>query len=224
MRRWNLYATAVALAVSAIPASGGVILEIGSVFASPGSTGTIEVDVQNTGGSSILVGGFNFLILGDTDIDFTGAGFLTSAPYIFAGDSSDQANSFSLNTSMGSSLFASDESNSGNGDILGAGQTEGLALVTFTVSSTAAQGPGPISLASDLADTNLSDPLGNNIPITWDSFEGGTIDVTPEPSGAAMLVAALIGLLSWRTGRPLGRLRAAFARANASSPQARRWP
>jgi hypothetical protein len=203
MKRWNLYVTAVALAAMAMPASGGVIFEIESVFASPGSAGTIEVDVQNTGGSSIVIGGFNFEISGDSDIDFTGAGFSTSAPYIFAGDSFDQAFSLPLNTSTGSSLSASDISNSGDGDTLGAGQTAGLGLVTFTVSPTAALGPVTISFFTDPSDTNLSDQNGDDIPI--DSFVSGTIDVIPEPSGAAMLLAALMALGAWRLIRPKGR-------------------
>ena len=96
---------AVALAMSALPASADVILGIGSVYAAPGSSGnTIEVDVQNTGGSSIVVGGFNFQIYANSAIDFTGAGFSTSAAYVFAGDSFDQAYSVPLNTSSGSSL------------------------------------------------------------------------------------------------------------------------
>jgi hypothetical protein len=197
MNRWNLCVTALALAWSAMPASGGVIFEISSVVASPGSVGTIEVDVQNTGGAGIVIGGFNFEILGDPDIDLTGAGFSTSAPYIFAGDSFDQLSSTPLNTSAGLSLAAGDISNSGNGDILGAGQTAGLALVTFSVSPTAAQGPVTISFSTDPAFSNLSDQNGDNITIN--SFESGTIDVapenvTPEPSAAAMLLGVLMGL------------------------------
>jgi hypothetical protein len=189
MNSWNLYAAAVVLAAIAVPASGEVILDIGSVFASPGSSGTIEVDVTNTSGASIVVAGFTFEISGDSDIDFTGAGFSTSAPYIFAGDSFDQANSLPLNSTTGSSLSASDISNSGNGDTLVAGQTAGLALVTFNVAPTAALGPVTISFSSDPTNTNLSDQNGNTIII--DGFVNGTIDVIPEPSGAAMLLVAL---------------------------------
>jgi hypothetical protein len=205
MNLWNLYATVLVWAVTALPASGEVIFEIGSVFTSQGSSGTIELDVQNIGGASIVIGGFNFEISGDSDIDFTGAGFSTSAPYIFAGDSFDQANSLPLNISVGSSLAASDLSNSGNGDALGAGQIAGLALVTFNVSSAAALGPVTISFSTDPANTNLSDQNGD--AITIDSFASGTIDVIPEPSGAAMLVAALMGLGAWRLagGRRGGR-------------------
>jgi hypothetical protein len=89
----------------AMSASDGVIVEIGSVLAGRGSSGnTIEVDVQNTGGSSIVVGGFNFQIYAHSAIDFTGAGFSTSAAYGFVGDSFDQAHSVPLNTISGSSL------------------------------------------------------------------------------------------------------------------------
>jgi hypothetical protein len=182
--------------MSALPASadGVILLEIGSVSAAPGSFGnTIEVDLQNTGSSSITVYGFNFEISAGSDIDFTGAGFSTSASYIFAGDSWDQANSFLLNTGTGSSLSAGDISNSGNGAILGAGGTLGLALVTFHVSPTAALVPVTVSFSTDPSDTYVSD-----IELEDDSFGTGTIDVAvPEPSTAAMFLAALMGLGVW---------------------------
>jgi hypothetical protein len=191
---------AVALAMSALPASADVILGIGSVYAAPGSSGNaIEVYLLNTGGSSIVIGGFNFEIGADSDIDFTGAGYSTSAPYIFAGDSFDQAYSLPLNLSIGSSLLASDSSYSGDGATLGAGHTLGLALVTFDVSPTAAAGPVTVSFSIGPSDTNLSDLLGHSIPI--DRFVDGTINVpaaVPEPSTAAMFLAALMGLGVWR--------------------------
>jgi hypothetical protein len=196
MSRWNLCVIAVALAMSALPASADavILLEIGSVSAAPGSSGNIEVDLLNDTGSSIVVGGFNFEISSaDSDIDFTGAGFSTSASYIFAGDSWDQANSFLLNTGTGSSLSAGDISNSGNGAILGAGGTLGLALVTFHVSPTAALVPVTVSFSTDPSDTYVSD-----IELEDDSFGTGTIDVAvPEPSTAAMFLAALMGLGVW---------------------------
>jgi hypothetical protein len=221
MCRWNLYAVAAAFAMIAMPASGAVIFEIGSVFADPGSTGnTIEVDVQNTGGSSILIGGFNFQINANLDIDFTGAGFSTSAPYLFTGDSFDQLATppQPLNTSTGSSLSAGDISFSGDGDTLGAGQTMGLALVAFDVSPTAAPGPVTVLFSTDPALANLSDPSGNSITI--DSLVGGTIDVTgvvPEPSTAAMLLAALMGLGAWGLMRP-GPAASGFTAAEPGRP------
>ena len=144
----------------------------------------------------MVVGGFNFQIYANSAIDFTGAGFTTSAAYVFAGDSFDQAYSVPLNTSSGSSLSGGDISNSGNGDVLGAGQTVGLALVTFDVSPAAALGLVPVSFFTDPSNTALSDENGN--PIAIDSFVSGTIDVTPEPSTAAMLLAALVELGAWR--------------------------
>jgi hypothetical protein len=207
MSRWNLCAAAVAFAMSGMPATGAVVFEIGSIFAGQGSSGnTIEVDVQNTGGSSIVIGGFNFKINADSDIYFTGAGFSTFAPYLFTGDSFDQLATppQPLNTSTGSSLSAGDISYSGNGETLGAGQTLGLALVTFDVSPTAALGPVTVSFSTDPSDTVLSDPSGSSIAI--DSSMSGMIDVTgattPEPSTAVMLLAALMGLGAWRLMRP----------------------
>lgn len=192
---------AVALAVSALPASADVILGIGSVYAAPGSSGNaIEVYLLNTGGSSIVIGGFNFEISADSDIVFTGAGFSTSAPYIFAGDSFDYMNSVPLGILTLSSLSANDIFDiPGGGTTLGAGDTLGLALVTFDVSPTAAAGPVTVSFSIGPSDTNLSDQLGDSIPI--DRFVGGTINVpaaVPEPSTAAMFLAALMGLGVWR--------------------------
>lgn len=187
---------AVALAMSAMPASGDVVIFIaGPVLAAPGSSGnTIEVDVQNTG-APILIAGFDFEIAANSVVDFTGANFSTSALYVFSGDSFDQAYSQPLNTSTGISLSAGDLSNSGAGVTLGTGQTLGLAQVTFDVSPAAAL--GPVTVSFDASNTDLSDPGGDSIAI--DSLLGGTIDVAvPEPSTAAMLLAALVGLGAWR--------------------------
>jgi len=190
---------AVALAMSAMPASGDVVIFIaGPVLAAPGSSGnTIEVDVQNTG-APILIAGFDFEIAANSVVDFTGANFSTSALYVFSGDSFDQAYSQPLNTSTGISLSAGDLSNSGAGVTLGTGQTLGLAQVTFDVSPAAAL--GPVTVSFDASNTDLSDPGGDSIAI--DSLLGGTIDVAvPEPSTAAMLLAALMALGAWR---PIG--------------------
>lgn len=189
---------AVALAMSAMPASGDVVIFIaGPVLAAPGSSGnTIEVDVQNTG-APILIAGFDFEITANSVVDFTGANFSTSALYVFSGDSFDQAYSQPLNTSTGISLSAADISNSGAGVTLGTGQTLGLAQVTFDVSPAAALGLVTVSFSADASNTNLSDPDGDSIAI--DSLLGGTIDVAvPEPSTAAMLLAALMALGAWR--------------------------
>ena len=138
--------------------------------------------------------------------DFTGASFPTSPRYIFAGDSFDQANSLALATTAATTLLASDISNSGNGDTLGAGQTAGLALVTFNVSRTAALGPITVLFSTDPAATNLSDQNGMSIELA--TLLSGTIDVTkatPEPSAAAMLAAALLALGAWRRVSPAKR-------------------
>jgi len=203
MSRWNLCVIAVALAMSALPASADavILLEIGSVSAAPGSSGNIEVDLLNDTGSSIVVGGFNFEISSaDSDIVFTGAGFSTAAPYIFdiiAGYSSDYVNSVPLGIPTLSSLSANDFFDiPGGGTTLGVGDTLGLALVTFDVLPTAALAPATVSFSTDPAATNVSDQNGFSIPI--DSFLSGTIDVAvPEPSTAAMFLAALMGLGVW---------------------------
>jgi hypothetical protein len=205
MNLWRTFIAAVALVLIAMPAAGAIILRIGSVTAAQGWAGNpIEVEVQNTGAAAIVIAGFNFEISADSDIDFTGANFSTSAPYIFAGDSFDQANSLPLNTTSGLSLSAGDISNSGNGDTLAAGQTAGLALVTFHVSPSAVVGPIVVFFSTDPSNTNLSDQNGDAIAIG--AFENGTITITPanvvpEPSSAAALLAALIALGACRVVR-----------------------
>jgi hypothetical protein len=198
---------AIAFVIHAVPARSEVILEIGTVQATQGSTGnTVGVEVKNTGNTGIAIGGFNFEILGNSGIDFTGASFPTFPHYIFAGDSFDQANSLPLATTTGAMLLASDISNSVNGDILGGGQTAGLALVTFDVSPKAAPGPITVQFSTDPAFTNLSDQNGLSIELAM--LLSGTIDVTaatPEPSAAAMLAAALLGIGVWRRVSPAKR-------------------
>jgi hypothetical protein len=209
MGRSSLYALAIAFAIHAVPARSEVILEIGTVMASQGSSGVIGVNVENTGSTGLIIGGFNFEIIGNAAIDFTGASFPTSPRYIFAGDSFDQANSLPLAATTGAALLAGDISNSGNGETLGAGQTAGLALVTFNVSRTAPLGPMTVVFSTDPAFTNLSDQ--NGISIELATLLSGTIDVTaataaiPEPSAAAMLAAALLGLGIWRRVSPANR-------------------
>ena len=209
MSRWYLCAVAVGLAVSAIPASGDVILMAGSVFAAPGSTGnTIEVDLINTGLSPIDVAAFEFQIGVDptSGIDLTGAESSTFALYIFAGSSVDDSIPAPLNLTTGSSLLASDSTSLfATGVTVSAGQTVGLGLVTFDVSPAAALGPVDVLFSTDPAFTDLSSPSGDSIPI--DSFMNGSIevgDVAPEPSTAAMLLAALMGLGAWRLRRLAG--------------------
>ena len=58
MHRPSLYALAIAFAIHAIPARSEVILEIGTVNVSQGSSGnTIAVNVDNAGNTGIVIGG-----------------------------------------------------------------------------------------------------------------------------------------------------------------------
>ena len=94
----------------AVPAHAGLILTIQNVVAAPGSAGHLQVTLTNDDPTaSVDVSGFNFLINSlSPDISLDSADFATTSPYIFAGNSYDQDNGLSLNTSSGQSLAASD--------------------------------------------------------------------------------------------------------------------
>ena len=76
--------TGAALLLS-VPAKGSSILSIESVNGAPGSTGTFDVLLTNTGISSQNIAAFNFeLTTSDTNIVFTGVSTsTTTATYIF---------------------------------------------------------------------------------------------------------------------------------------------
>jgi hypothetical protein len=127
MDGWILLATTVAFAVSATPASSGVIFEIGPVTAAWDRQATRLKSISRIPASvESPLADSTFKIFADSDIDFAGGGFSTSVPYIFGSDSFDQVFGPPLNTTTVLSLSAGDISNSGDGDVLGAGRTAGL--------------------------------------------------------------------------------------------------
>ena len=127
-----------------LPASAdaGILLEIGSVYAAPGSSGNpIEVDLLNTGSLEYRHRRIQLRDHGQFGHRFHRSGFLNVGALRVHWRFRDQAYSVPLYITAGSSLLAGDISYSGDGETLGAGLTMGLALVTFDVSPTAALGP-----------------------------------------------------------------------------------
>lgn len=187
-------------------AQGAIVISVQSAAAAAGSTGNaIDVLLRNTG-APVTVDSFAFSIkTANPNIQFTSASFATVlAPYIFAGNSFDQNNSFALATSVGQTLSASDVADVGAGTVLATGSSFGLGRAIFDVLSTSTAGPFIVSF--DQASTSLSDVGGQPIPI--DSFVNGTITVTttiPEPSSALFMLTGVS--LAWMAVRYRQRLR-----------------
>lgn len=183
-------------------AYGDLILSVESVNASPGSSGdTLDVLLTDSGSPGVSVAGFNFTIQASNPaITFTGVFTSTAtAPYIFAGNSliGPEIDGQLTPTVIAFDVAASGSTTLNSGDVVGLGQ------VFFDVSSTAIPGPFTVSFVTSggTGDNDLSDPLGDDIPIT--SFTSGTINVTgtPEPSSVLMMLAGMGALAAWKRRR-----------------------
>jgi hypothetical protein len=156
--------------------------------------------LTNNGPGSISVQSFSFEVsVATPNITFTGANFATVAStYIFAGDSFDAMNGFTLNiSSPGQALDANDGTNDGAGISLNSGQTLALGHILFDVTGGAAAGPFAVSFTGGSAENNLTDPQGANIPV--DTLTGGTINISavssvPEPSSLPLVLAGTAAL------------------------------
>lgn len=166
------------------------------INAGAASTGnTFDVLLTNTGASSVALGGFAYVITtADTDISFTDANTSTTAPYVFAGDSFDDINGFTLftNSLPSQTLQASDVSNSTVGAVIASGATVGVGDILFDIASGATPGSFAVTF-EPFPFTSLSDPNGGNLDF---SSSAGTITITgttpvPEPATGSLLICAL---------------------------------
>jgi hypothetical protein len=208
LSRYAVWLVAVGtLLFASVPARADLIVAAGSTTVAPGSTGnTVDVTLMNTGPAAVTVGGFSFgLSTGSAGISFTQANISTAAaPYVFAGHS---AFGPIISTSIGASLGASDLYDiAGMGVTVGAGQTVGLGHVLFDVAPGTPGGAVTLTVLP-FPTTSLSDPAGNNIPIT--SLANGTITVTGLPTAVPEPTALLLAGLGWPAAWLLRRRRAA---------------
>lgn len=190
-----------AAALLCCPAWSDIVYSISpaSLFVNPGATGaSFDVLLTNSGTSDISLAAFSFEVsVTNSSIILTGADFSTGAnPYIFATDSFDAANGFTLNTtSPGQILDASDLTNDGAGVVLASGQSLALGDVLFNVDAGGSSGSYVVAFSGGADFNNLSDPGGNGVGIA--GFSTGTIVVNggatvPEPAPVWPLAGALI--------------------------------
>ena len=168
------------LMLTANRADAGLIVLSPTFSAVTGSSGTFDITLMNTGGSSVSIGGFSFGIsTTNPGITFGSATDATSATYIFAGDSLFGPD---ITISSGTSLRASDNPAIATSFPVAAGATVGLGHVSYSISNAAT--PGPFLLTLSPLATSLADALGHGVAI--DTMSSGTINVTssattPEP-------------------------------------------
>ena len=201
--RSPLFYAIFAAGLACSPARAGLVyysIQPSAISAAPGDVGdTFDVVLTNGSGSAINVAGFAFEVsVTGTDITLTGADFSTIAdPYIFAGDSSDQINGFTLDTdNLGQILDAMDFTNDGANLTLTPGESLALGNVQFDVAGGAAPGLFTVSFTGDpLFDNNLSDAAGDlSYPDTSSTATITISSSTPEPVSWLLLAGGLAAL------------------------------
>jgi hypothetical protein len=194
-----IFLTTIALILTATSqlVAAGITISLTPASATAGSTGnSFEVDLTNSGSSSVTVGGFSFeLSIANPNISLTSANTATTAIYVFSGDSLFGPN---ISTSSpGQIMDASDiDSILMTGTTINPGSTFGLGRVFFDVSANATPSVTPVNI-STFPNTSLSDSLGNNLPI--DVLSAGRITIAgttvPEPSSFLLFFIAAVVLL-----------------------------
>ena len=189
---------AVTLLISA-PAGASIIITVGNVFSnSPSSSNTLEIDLTNTGPTSLSLGAFSFeIVVTDPHITFTSASTATVAPYVFAGNS--LFGPIISTSAPGQTLDGSDLWSGVGGATIAAGATVGLGHVFFDISAGDSSGPMTVML-SPFPATSLSDPSGGNISVN--TLTNGSITIAgspvPEPSALTLALVGLAALVSIR--------------------------
>jgi hypothetical protein len=189
-----LAALAIACLFVSTPAKADIVLSIEDVIGAPGSSGTFDVLLTNTGLSSQNIAAFNFeLTTADTNISFTDVTTdTTTATYIFP----DSFFGPDITTiASGQTVEAGDVDATFNGTDVAPGATYGLGSVSYSIAGGATNGEIAEIDFSPYPQTSLSDSDFNNVDFTAQS---GTITVqtatstVPEPGTAFPLAAAML--------------------------------
>jgi hypothetical protein len=187
--------------LSTAPAKADVIPTVAfnptSMNVAPGGTGTVELDLVNTG-PSIDLAAFNINVdASSTDLSFTGGSTSTTYSYILLTNSfgATVTNPSGPATVQLNDIAASMLNMPPDGQMVGDG-TFGLAVFTFSVSPSAVLG-STINLTIDPA-TSFYDPTITIIPVDTTATATITIASVPEPSALFMTGTALLaGLGLW---------------------------
>jgi hypothetical protein len=192
IRKTALAVFAIATLLFSVPARADIVLSVESVTGAPGSTGTFDVLLTNTGTLSQNIAGFDFeLTTVDTNIAFTDVTTTTTtAAYIFP---SSLFGPDIATLTGGQTVDASDLDATGNGTDVAPGATLGLGNVSFSIS--------PGALNGDIAEidftaypaTSLSDNVPNNVSFAPESgFITVQTSTVPEPSATLPLAGSML--------------------------------
>jgi hypothetical protein len=202
-----LLATLAAMAVWTVPCRADLIVEVPQVQVAPGTNGSFDVLLTNSGPSGVDVAAFNveLSLAGPPGVQFTGATIGTATPYIFQVSSTSVPGGLplSLDTFPNTQFTASDAEFSLAGfDTIAPGETVGLAHVLFSVDANALAGSGAINVVP--SGTLITDVNENGIT---PAALNGTFTVVPEPSTFVLLAfgVAAVALRRRSRNQPPGR-------------------
>jgi hypothetical protein len=183
---------AIAVSLLSVPARADIVLSIEDVTGAPGSSGTFDVLLTNTGSASQNIAATNFeLTTADTNITFNDVTTsTTTAPYIFP---SSLFGPDIITFTTGQTIEAGDVDSTLVGTDVAPGAIYGLGNVSYSIAPGAVNGEVAEVDFVPYPNTSLSDNNFNNVPFT---AESGTITVQtstiPEPSAAIPLAGAVL--------------------------------
>lgn len=196
--RFGLWVAIFAL-LAASPASAALQINVVPFSASPGSSGTFNVTLTNTGLTSVDLASFFYELTSGSDITLTKVtSEATSPSYIFAGNSLDDffainLNDLTANPGPGQTIDALDASFDLTNVVLAPADTVGLGLVYFDVAPDAPIGSVPITITT--ANFAGLDSDGNTVlyPGEITAGSGNGAIVAPEP--ATILIWSVLGVV-----------------------------
>ena len=186
------------------PAAGraALIIEVASLTAQAGSTGSFDVLLRNdetSGSFRIASDSVQLSLAGAPGVQFTAATIMTAAtdPYVFlqSGTTIGSGSPLSFDPFPTTSFTASDSEFGPLGyRLIGPGAVFGLVHVSYSIATTTPAGVR--NFAFDLTGTSLSDESGNAVLFTTmaGSFTVNPAAV-PEPASALLVCLAGIGVV-----------------------------